>query len=55
MNQKQKQISLAGVGLVFGSALGLIFGYAFGNVGLGLSLGVAFGLLFAPVLKKKAD
>jgi hypothetical protein len=53
MKQKQKMASLAGLGLVFGTAFGAIIGSAFGNIGLGIALGAAFGLLFAPSLKKK--
>ena len=53
MNAKRKDVSLAGVGLVFGTAFSYLIGSAIGNVGLGLALGAAFGLLFAPVLTRK--
>ncbi len=53
MNKKQEMVSLAGVGLVFGTAFGAIFGSIFGNVGLGIALGASFGLLFAPSIKKR--
>jgi uncharacterized membrane protein len=52
MNKKQKMVSLAGLGLVFGTAFGAIFGNMFGNVGLGIALGAALGLLFAPAVKE---
>ncbi len=53
MNDKEKTVSLAGLGLVFGVALGAVFGNVFGNMGLGIALGAAFGLLFAPSAKLK--
>jgi uncharacterized membrane protein len=53
MNQKQKMVSLAGLGLVFGTAFGTIIGSFFGNTGLGIALGAAFGLIFAPSVKKE--
>ncbi|MCW4001141.1 MAG: glycine zipper family protein [Candidatus Bathyarchaeota archaeon] len=51
MNQKQKTVSLAGLGLVFGAAFGAVIGGFFGNMSLGIALGAAFGLLFAPSIK----
>jgi uncharacterized membrane protein len=53
MNQKEQKISLAGLGLVFGTAFGAIIGNMFGNVGLGIALGAAFGLLCAPAIKNR--
>jgi hypothetical protein len=53
MTTDRKNISLAGLGLVFGAAFGLIAGYAVGNVGLGIALGAALGILFAPTIKRK--
>jgi uncharacterized membrane protein len=53
MNQKQKTVSLTGLGLVFGIAFGAIIGNFFGNTGLGIALGAAFGLIFAPSVKKE--
>ena len=53
MTSKQKMVSLAGLGLVFGSAFGAIIGNAFGNMGLCIALGAAFGLLFAPSIKRE--
>jgi hypothetical protein len=53
MDAKEKQVSLAGIGLVFGVAFGAIFDDFFGNMTLGISLGAAFGLLFAPVITKE--
>jgi len=53
MNKKQKVVSLAGVGLVFGTAFGYLVDSAIGNVGLGIALGAAFGLLFAPTITRK--
>jgi hypothetical protein len=54
MNRKQKEYSLAGLGLTFGVAFCAIFGSMFGNIGLGIALGAAFGLVFAPAVKKQA-
>jgi uncharacterized membrane protein len=53
MNAKQKMVSLAGLGLLFGAAFGAIIGNAFGNLGLGIALGAALGMLFAPSIKKE--
>lgn len=53
MNAKRKGVSLAGVGLVFGTAVGYLIGIAIGSVGLCMALGAAFGLLFAPVYTRK--
>ncbi len=53
MNQKQKMVSFAGLGLVFGTAFGAIIGNFFGNMELGIALGAAFGLIFAPSAKKE--
>ncbi len=53
MNAKQEKISLAGLGLIFGTAFGAIIGNMFGYMGLGIALGAAFGLLFAPSIKKE--
>ena len=53
MNAKRKDVSLAGVGLVFGTAFGYLIDTAIGNPGLGIALGAAFGLLFAPVYTRK--
>lgn len=53
MKTKQEKISLAGLGLVFGVALGAVIGNIFSYMGLGIALGAAFGLVFAPSIKKK--
>ena len=53
MNEKRKDMSLAGVGLVFGTAFGYLLGSYIGNPGLGIALGAAFGLVFAPVVNRK--
>jgi hypothetical protein len=53
MNRKEKEISLAGVGLVFGTALGYVIGTAFGCGSLGMVLGSPLGLLFAPTIMRK--
>jgi uncharacterized membrane protein len=53
MSAKRKDVSLAGAGLVFGTAFGYLIGTAMGNIGLGIALGAAFGLLLAPVYTQK--
>jgi len=53
MDSKQKDISRAGVGWVFGIAFGYVVGSFAGNVGLWIALGSAFGLLFAPGIRKR--
>lgn len=53
MNEQEQRISLAGIGLAFGTALGYVFGSLLGNAGLGITLGAAFGLLFSPVITQK--
>jgi|WetSurMetagenome_2_1015567.scaffolds.fasta_scaffold60788_3 hypothetical protein len=53
MNLKEKAISLAGLGLVFGTAFGYVVGSALGYAGLGIALGSALGLLFAPTIQRK--
>jgi uncharacterized membrane protein len=54
MNSKRKDVSLAGVGLVFGTAFGYLIGiYVIGNLGLGMALGAFSGLTLAPVIKRK--
>ena len=41
--------SYIGIGLVFGSGIGISFGPAFGNVGLGLVFGSCIGLIIGSV------
>jgi large-conductance mechanosensitive channel len=53
MDAKQKDISLAGVGAVFGVAFGYVVGSFVGNVGLWIALGSAVGLLFALVIRRR--
>lgn len=40
-----KKTSSAGIGMVMGCALGIIFGTMYNQVGLGIALGAALGLL----------
>ncbi len=53
MTEKRTDVSLAGLGLVVGTAVGYLIGTVVGNVTLFLPLGAAFGMLFAPTPKRK--
>ncbi|MDD1658000.1 MAG: hypothetical protein LUQ41_05995 [Methanomicrobiales archaeon] len=43
----------AGIGLVIGVALGLLFGMMVNQIGLGIALGAALGLVFGFSIGKK--
>ena len=62
MSKKQNKLpreSYIGIGLVFGSGIGITFGPLFGEVGLGLVFGSAIGLMLGAIAyslsKSKSD
>jgi uncharacterized membrane protein len=58
MNQPKKPtqyVTAVGMGLVLGSAVGIISGIIFNNIGLGIAFGAALGLIFGSVLGIQKD
>jgi hypothetical protein len=53
MNAEDKSVSLAGIGMILGTAIGAVLGNTFGNIEFGIAMGAIVGLLFAPTIKKK--